>query len=195
MKKENVFRKLGRWFVRWFMGPKYEEKMRAKEEKEKSGQPDDSELIVSPGRQVFQRFMERRFAVFSVFLVLFMFLLVFLIPKTKLMEKYYDAYTEVTLKDMPPNMSMMSVPKELQNDIKSIDSFGTFSVGLSNSGKVYIWGSTKMGATGLNVSHIPEEIQNAKIAFAAAGQDHVVVITEDGKIMGWGKKRLMANYY
>ena len=82
MKKENVFHKLGRWFMRWFMGPKYEEKMREKAEKEAkaaAGQPDDSELIVSPGRQIFQRFLERRFAVFSVCLVLFMFLLVFII--------------------------------------------------------------------------------------------------------------------
>ena len=192
MKKENVFHKLGRWFMRWFMGPKYEEKMREKAEKEAkaaAGQPDDSELIVSPGRQIFQRFLERRFAVFSVCLVLFMFLLVFIIPKTKLMEKYSDAYTEVTQKDLPPNLSMMKVPKELNGDIKSIDSYGSFTVGLSKSGKVYIWGATKMGATGIDMKNIPEEILNSKIAFAAAGQDHVVVLTEEGKILGWGSNR------
>ncbi|MBQ4424586.1 MAG: ABC transporter permease subunit [Lachnospiraceae bacterium] len=189
MKKESVFHKIGRWFMRWFMGPKYEEKMREKEAKEASGQPDDSELIVSPGRQIFQRFLERKFAVFSVFLVLFMFLLVFIIPKTKLMGKYFDAYTEVTQKDMPPTLTLMSVPKELKNNIKQIDSYGSFSVGLSKDGKVYIWGATKMGATGLDVSHIPEEIQNTKIAYIAAGVDHVVVITEDGRLLGWGNNR------
>ena len=44
-----------------------------KEIKFKDGVPDDSELIVSPGRQIFNRFMERKFAVFSVFVVLVMF--------------------------------------------------------------------------------------------------------------------------
>ena len=192
MKKENIFHKLGRWFLRWFMGPKYEEKMREQEKKEEekdNNVPDDSELIVSPGRAIFQRFLERKFAVFSVGLVLFMFLLVFIIPKTKLMEKYYDAYTEVTQKNMPPTLNLMSVPKELQNDIKMIDSYGSFTVGLSNAGKVYIWGATQIGATGLDVKHIPEEVQNSKIVMIAAGQDHVLALTEDGRLLGWGSNQ------
>ena len=54
-KKENVFRTLARWLVRWIFGLKYEEKWfprkeedQPKEVKFKNGVPDDSELIVSP---------------------------------------------------------------------------------------------------------------------------------------------------
>lgn len=192
-KKENVFRTLARWFVRWFFGIKYEEKWFGKKqgkEKEivfKNGVPDDSELIVSPGRQILQRFLERKFAVISVIVVLVMFAIVFIAPH--FMYKYYDAFTETTQKDLPPNLSLMRVPKELDGNVKMIDSYSSFTVGLSNDGKVYVWGIGKIGATGINVKNIPEEVQNAKIAFVSAGQDHIIAIGEDGKFYGWGSNR------
>ncbi len=194
-KKENIFRTLARWLVRWIFGQKYEEKwfhIQKKEEEPKeikyrNGVPDDSELIVSPGRQVFNRFMERKFAVFSVFVVLIMFAVVFIAPH--FMTKYYDAFTETTQKDLPPTMDFMNVPGELNGHIKSIDSFSSFTVGLSDEGKVYVWGIGSIGATGIDVKQIPEEVKNAKIAYAAAGQDHIICIGEDGKFYGWGSNR------
>ena len=191
--KENIFRKLGRWITRMFMGPAYEDKMyrqaKKADESEEQGEkkPDDSELIVSPGRQILQRFFERKFAVVSVAVVLVMFCVVFIGPL--FMPKYYDSYTETTQKDLPPTMSFMKVPKELQNDIKMIDNYGSFTVGLSNSGKVYVWGITKIGATGLDVKDIPEEVQNAKIEWVSAGIDHIIAIDENGKFYGWGSNQ------
>ena len=70
-----------------------------------------------------------------------------------------------------------------------IDSYGSFSVGLSNDGKVYVWGIGSIGATGIDIKEIPEEVRNAKIAFVAAGQDHIIAIGEDGKFYGWGSNR------
>ena len=53
-KKENVFRVLARWFVRWFFGLKFEEKWfgknqddREKEIKFKDGVPDYSSRLTS----------------------------------------------------------------------------------------------------------------------------------------------------
>ena len=195
-KKENVFRKLARWFVRGFFGLKYEEKWfgnknkdedEKKEIKYKNGVPDDSELIVSPGRQIFNRFMERKFAVFSVFVVVAMFLTVFIAPY--FMTKYSDNYEETTQKNMPPTMSLMSVPSELKDNIKMIDSYSSFTVGLSNDGEVFVWGVGQLGATGVNIKDIPEEVKNTKIAWVAAGQDHIIAIGEDGKLYGWGSNR------
>ncbi len=193
-KKENVFRKLARWFVRWIFGVKYEEKwfgitnkISDKEIKYKNGVPDDSELIVSPGRQILNRFMDRKFAVFSVIVVLIMFAVVFIAPH--FMPKYYDAFTETTQKDLPPTMDLLNVPAELASNIKMIDSYSSFSVGLSNDGKVYVWGIGSIGATGIDIKQIPEEVKNAKIAFVAAGQDHIIAIGEDGKYYGWGSNR------
>ena len=196
-KKENVFRTLARWFVRWFFSPKYEEKWFLNKDKDdekeektvtfKNGVPDDSELIVSPGRQIFNRFMERKFAVFSVIVVLIMFLTVFIAPH--FMTKYSDSFTETTQQNLPPNLSMMSVPGELKDNIKMIDSYSSFTVGLSNDGKVYVWGVGSIGATGVNIMNIPEEVKNAKIAYVAAGHDHIIAIGEDGKLYGWGSNR------
>ena len=185
-KPENIFRKLARWFVRFFMGVKYEEKWFFKDQKSDDSVPDDSDLIVSPGKQAFQRFTSRKFAVVSVFVVLIMFAIVFIGPL--FMEKYSDSYTEVTLKNLPPNRSMMKVPSELKNDIKMIDSYGPFTVGLSNAGKVYVWGCKKIGASDATVA-VPEEVENDKIAMVAADVDHIIAISETGKIYGWGNDR------
>ena len=192
--KENIFRKLARWTVRGLLGLKFEEKWFGKKEAQeenaeaaKAKAPDDSELIVSPGRQIFNRFMERKFAVFSVFVVLIMFCVVFIAPH--FMTKYYDAFTETTQKDLPPTLDFMNVPGELAGNIKMIDSYSSFSIGLSNDGKVYMWGIGSIGATGIDIKQIPEEVQNAKIAYVAAGQDHVIAIGEDGKFYGWGSNR------
>jgi peptide/nickel transport system permease protein len=190
-KKENVFRILARWFVRFFMGAKYEEKMYKKgknivPDEENKSVPNDSELIVSPAKQAFQGFISNKFAVFAFFAWLFIFAFVFIAPH--FMPKYFDAYTEVTLKNLPPNLTMMKVPAELKNDIKMIDSYGPFSVGLSNAGKVYVWGCKKLGASGMDVE-IPEEYKDIKMAMVAAGVDHIVAIGEDGKIYAWGSDR------
>ena len=148
----------------------------------------DAEAIVSPMRQVVNNFLERKLAVGALILLICMFITVFVGPL--FMPKYKDAYTEVTQQSMAPNMSLMKVPKELENDIKMIDSYGSFTVGLSNAGKVYIWGSTQIGTTGVDISQIPEEVLNDKIAMVAAGIDHVVAISESGKIYCWGAKTL-----
>ncbi len=148
----------------------------------------DVEAIVSPVRQVINNFLERKLAVAALILLVFMFIFMFVGPL--FMPKYKDSYTEVTQQNMAPTMSLMKVPKELKNDIKTIDSYGSFSVGLSNAGKVYVWGSTQLGTTGIDISDIPQEVQDDKIALVAAGIDHIVAISESGKIYCWGAKTL-----
>lgn len=146
------------------------------------------EEIISPGRQIFNNFMERKLAVFAFCLVTAIFLFVIIGPK--FMPTYYDSYTEVTQQNIPPNLTMLSVPKELKNDIKMIDSFGSFTVGLSNSGKVYVWGATGLGTTGIDMKNIPQEVLDAKIEFVAVGIDHAIAIDSEGKVYGWGNNRL-----
>lgn len=146
------------------------------------------EEIISPGKQIFNNFRERKLAVFAFWLVVGMFLFVIIGPR--LMPNYYDAYTEVTQQNIHPTLSMMKIPRELKNDIKMIDSFGSFSVGLSNSGKVYVWGASKLGTTGVDMKNIPQDVKDAKIEFVAAGIDHAIAVDSEGKIHGWGNMRL-----
>ncbi len=146
------------------------------------------EEIVSPGRQIINNFLERKLAVFALCVVIGMFIFVFVGPL--FMPKYSDSYTEVTQKNVPPTMDMMKVPSELKNNIKMIDSYGTFTVGLSNDGDVYVWGASVIGTTGIDVADIPQEVQDANIVMVAAGIDHIIAIDENGKVYGWGNNRL-----
>lgn len=179
---------LGRWLTRWFRGGSNwldDEIGDALDERIKSG---DAEEIISPARQIVRGFLERKLAVGALLVLVVMFAVMFIGPL--FMPKYTDSYTEVTQQNMAPNMRLMSIPKELRSDLKMVDGFGSFSVGLSNAGKVYIWGSTQLGTTGIDIGNIPEEVRNTKIALVAAGIDHVVAIAEDGKVYGWGSNTL-----
>ena len=148
----------------------------------------DVEEIVSPMRQIVNNFLERKLAVGALVLLIVMFITMFVGPL--FMPKYSDSYTDVTQQNIPPTMSLASVPGELKNDIKMIDGYGSFTVGLSNAGKVYVWGSTKIGTTGVDVADIPDDLPQGNIAMVSAGIDHVVAIDNDGKIWCWGYKKL-----
>ncbi len=182
-KKKGFFATIGGWFKRAFFGGS---NTMAKEMEEDPSK--HVEEIVTPFKQIMRGFFERKIAVGAIIVVILMFLLAFIGPLC--MPKYYHSYTEITQKNVPPTMSMMRVPNELKNDIKMIDSFGSFTVGLSNAGKVYVWGSTKIGTTGVDLKDIPQEIRDAKIEFVAAGIDHAVAIDDQGKVHCWGYSKL-----
>lgn len=186
-KKKNAGKTLFGWLKRAFFGASRELTEQERED-EARAHAEDVEEIVSPGKQIVRNFLEHKLAVAALCVVVLMFLFVFIGPR--FLTNYSDAYTEVTQKSVPPTMSMMSVPREMKNDIKMIDSNGSFTVGLSGAGKVYVWGATKIGTTGIDIAKIPEEVQNAKIAMIAAGIDHVVAIGEDGRVYAWGNNKL-----
>ena len=142
------------------------------------------EEIVSPMKQIVRGFFERKLAVTALCVLICMFLIVFIGPL--LMPKYYNEYEEIMQQNQAPNMKMMNVPKELADDIKKIDGFGNFTVGLSNSGKVYVWGDTYNPVNKIELADIPEDVQNAKIVDVAGGYDHIIAIDEEGKVYGWG---------
>lgn len=148
----------------------------------------DVEEIISPMRQIINNFLSRKLAVGALVLLIAMFITMFVGPL--LMPKYSDSYTDVTQQNIPPTMSLAKVPGELKNDIKMIDGYGSFTVGLSNAGVVYVWGSTKIGTTGVDVAKLPEGLPQGSIAMIAAGIDHIVAIDNDGKIWCWGNKKL-----
>ena len=186
-KKNNASSKksfLGTWMARIWKGASTQ----LADEMDEKAKNMAVEEIVSPLQQVIRNFMDRKLAVGALIVLVSMFVSVFIGPL--LMPSYYDAYTEVTQKSIAPTMGMMKVPKELKNDVKMIDGYGSFSVGLSNSGKVYVWGSTQIGTTGFDVAKIPEDVKNANIVMVAAGIDHVVAIDDKGIVHAWGNNRL-----
>ncbi|MDE7281747.1 MAG: hypothetical protein K2N36_08415, partial [Ruminiclostridium sp.] len=175
---------LTRWIRRMFFGGSREL------EKELAGQDhsQDVEEIVSPTKRIIRGFMERKLAVAALIFVVAMFLFVMIAPL--FIDNYYDSYTETTQQNIPPTMSMMSVPNELKDDVKMIDSYGSWSIGLSNAGKVYVWGATSLGTTGKDMKNIPDEVKEANIQWIAAGIDHAIAIDDKGKVYAWGANTL-----
>lgn len=171
--KKGFFSTISGWGRRMFFGSAKDIDVLAVEE------------IVSPGKQILKNFFSRKLAVCALIVLVAMFLLVFIGPYFMPIDL---EYTNAAQANASPGLNMMDVPSEMEGRIKSISSYSTFSVGVSQDGKLYVWGSTKLGSTGLDVSDIPAEVQNSRIAFAAAGKDHIIAIAEDGKIYGWGVK-------
>lgn len=179
-KKKGLFSRIGGWLKRNIFGGS---KVLADDLEKRI----DVEEVVSPMKQIWRGFLERKSAVIAACVVIAMFLLVFVGPL--FMPKYYDSYTEITQKNVPPIMTMMKVSKELDGHVKQISSYGAFSVGLSDSGKVFVWGATQLGTTGIDIGKIPTKVQNDKIALVSAGIDHIIAISEEGTVYGWGSNR------
>jgi peptide/nickel transport system permease protein len=169
------FKTLGRWGKRMFCGGSKEVDQLA------------VEAIESPFRQTVKSFFEKKLAVVALCLLLAMFLLVFIGP---LFIDFDENAIDSTQKNVSPTMSLMSVPSSIRKNLKSISSYSSFSVGVSNDGKLAVWGYTKLSTTGTDVADIPEEVQNANIKFAAAGSDHIVAISDTGRIYCWGLNSL-----
>ncbi len=170
----NIGKTVWRWIKRAFMGGDKE-----LSEKDKF----NVENIESPLKQMTKEFFRRKIAVVALVVLVCMFAFVFIGPLFVPMDVNY---TDTLQQNIAPNYTMMKVPNALKNDIKSISSFSNFSVGLSNSGKMYIWGDTKLRLAGVDLADFPEEIKDDNVAFVSAGKDHIVAITKEGKVVAWG---------
>ncbi len=174
--KSGVFATLGRWCKRMFMGASKEltqEEMLFVEK------------IESPTIMAVKAFFRRKLAVCALVVLISMFLFVFIGPFFFPMNL---TYTDPLQANMGPNNTLMKVPSELDGNIKEINGFSDFTVGVSKDNTFYLWGSTKNNLTGVDYSILPNEIQPGKVAHAAAGSDHIIAITTDGKVVGWGNR-------
>ncbi len=186
-KKKNVFISFFSTLLRWFKRTLFGGSNAFFGEVDNKNDDDvfAVEKIESPGKQRLKAFLGKKLAVGALVVFLLVFLVMLIGP---LFYPLNLAYIEATQQNVAPGFNMMSVPRELKNDIKSISSNSTFTVGLSNSGKVYVWGHTKTLLSDL--SEIPEEVEKAKITHVAAGTDHIIAIGDDGKVYGWGNNNL-----
>ncbi len=173
-KKPGVFATLGRWLKRTFFGASKELTQDEKLFVEK---------IESPSLMAVKSFFRRKLAVVALICLLLLFLFVFVGPYFFPMEL---TYTDPLQANIAPNYSLRSVPKELKGNIKSISGFSNFTVGVSKDNTFYIWGNTKNNLTGIDYAKTPDEIQPGKVAFASAGSNHIIAITTEGKVVGWG---------
>ena len=175
-KKNTVLSTLWRWTKRMFVGASKE-----LSEDEKFS----VERIESPSVMAVKAFFRRKLAVVALIVLTGLFLLVFIGPQIVPMDLNY---TDPLQANIAPNYTFLKVPAGLKDNIRDINGFANFTVGVSQDNTLYIWGYTNNTVSKYDYANFPAEIQEGKVAFAAAGADHIIAITTDGKVIGWGNK-------
>lgn len=140
------------------------------------------EAVLSPSKVAFRNFFRNRLGVIGLVGFILISLIVFI--GSAVME-YDPYYSQGIMKNISPGSGYMNVPSELKNEgIKRISTGTTFSVGLSEEGKFYVWGHKPA----FN-QPIPQEIldNQGKIKDVAAGDNHIIVLTEDDEVYGYGQ--------
>ncbi len=177
-KVDNIFVRVGKtlwsWTRRMFLGAS----------KDLSNQDIFAvERLESPSKLAVKAFFRRKIAVAALFILIGLFLFVFLGPLFVPMDL---TYTDPLQQNMAPVMSMRKVPRELRDKIRNINGYSNFTVGVSTDNTLYIWGSTEDALTNVDLADFPADIKEGGVAFAAAGKDHIIAITTDGRVIGWG---------
>lgn len=146
----------------------------------------EEEQLQSPGRTIVRNFLNNKLGMTGLIIFFIIFLFVMIGPKFMILDLSYSDNTQT---NVPPTMSMMKLPAELEGNVADITPGTTYGLGVSKDGKVYTWGYTRITDT-IDLGNIPEEVLEAKIVNIAAGYDHVVAADENGNIYVWGNNRL-----
>lgn len=160
-----------RWITRSIFGGGKEMNGLAKEE------------IESPSKLLRQAFFRKKSAVTALVTLAALFAFVFLAPTFVPLDVNY---TDPLQQNVAPGYTQRKLPRRLQNDVREINGFSDFTVGISQKNELFLWGNTKDRLKKTDLKEIPESVKKEGIAFAAAGLDHVIAVTTAGEIFGWG---------
>lgn len=145
------------------------------------------EAIQSPMRTVVKNFVGNKLSMGGLIVFLVIFLVVLIGPlfyPIQLSEK------EETQINVSPGLDMLDVPKELQGNVKEISTGSTFSAGVDNNGKVYVWGRTKISNKIDVKKDMPSQEELGEVVSVSAGFDHIMALNSDGEVICWGSNRM-----
>lgn len=145
------------------------------------------EALQSPMRTIIKNFVGNRLAMGGLIIFILMFLIVLIGPifyPIQLSEK------EETQTNVSPGLDMMDVPKELVGNVKEISAGSTFSVGVDNDGKVYVWGRTRISSKIDVKEDMPSEEELGHVVSVSAGFDHIMALNDEGEVICWGSDRM-----
>lgn len=139
--------------------------------------------IESPWRSVVRKFIKNPLGLIGLIGFIAIFIIVFV---GSTMIPFDPFYTAGPMKNVPPGGNYMEVPQSLLDEgVEDIQSGITFSVGLSKEGNIFFW-----GVDGENNLTMPQEIKDQigdqKIKQIAVGDRHILVVTENEEVYGWG---------
>lgn len=145
------------------------------------------EAIQSPLRTVIKNFVANKLAMTGLIVFLLIFAIVLVGP-------YFNPISmndrEDTQTNVEPGLNLMDIPDELAGNVKDISVGSTFSVGVDNDGKVYVWGKTRITNTIDMIEKMPSQEEMGKVVDVAAGYDHAMALNDEGEVFCWGNERL-----
>lgn len=154
----------------------------------------EEEALQSPGRVAARNFFHRPTAVFGLTVFLLIFVLVMVGPYFMPIDL---GHSDSNLANIAPGYNMMSVPRQMREEgIADIAAGQTYGIGLSEAGKIYTWGYTRV-SNAIDLNQIPEELTTGEVdvQYMAAGLDHAVAIDADNNFYFWGNNRLFQDQY
>lgn len=162
---------IGSSFKAMFFGGKANDQLSVLEEEE----------MMTPFRTIVKNFRENRLAMSGLYTFVFIFIACFTIPIFMPLD---TTFTDATQANVGPSLNMMSIPKDLSNDLAGIGPGATFGTGVSNQGYLYIFGQI----TDTKMYNIPAEL--GSVVDVAAGNNHIVALNDKGEVYAWGYDRL-----
>lgn len=140
------------------------------------------EAVTSPSKMALRNFMSNKLGMVGLIGFILIVLIVFVGSRFLPYDPYY---TQGIMKNISPGSGYMNIPSDLTKEgIKDISVGTTFSVGLSEAGKVYVWGHEPAFKVP-TPKEVDENQGNFKLV--AAGDKHILVATNDNKIIAWGQ--------
>lgn len=100
----------------------------------------EEEAVQSPIRVTINKFFHKKLAIvaLSLFIAIFAFCFV-----GSSFTEGGEMYMDIGQMDTAPGFGLMAVPRELKkNGIKKIATATTYSVGIDNNGKIFVWGNS-----------------------------------------------------
>lgn len=141
------------------------------------------EAISSPGRVAWSNFRHNKLGMIGLIGFILIFGVVFIGAATMPFDAYY---TQGAMRNIAPGTGYTSIPSELAADgVRAIDNGITFGVGVSEKGKVYVWG-TSSGFDIQMPEDVKKELETKNVTQVAAGDRHIIVLTDQNEIIGWG---------
>ncbi|MDP3486698.1 MAG: ABC transporter permease subunit, partial [Bacillota bacterium] len=147
----------------------------------------EEEALQTPGKTIAKNFLRHKLGIVGVIGLILILGFSFVGSYVKPINL---SYVETALRNLRPGYNYLKFPRQLAKDgVKQISSGVSFSVALSESGRVYVWGTEPayiLKGVSTSVLKIPKDVQNADIVLVAAGDRHVLAVDAQGRLYGWG---------
>lgn len=141
------------------------------------------EKFDTPMQATVKNFFRNKLAVTGLTVFISIFLFVFIGSSLSEFRPYFD---QPVLRNISPGFGYLDYPSEINDkNIVKIESGITFSIALDDEGKVYTWGVNNNDVL-TPPQAVKDRLETEKIKDIAAGDRHILVLTEDDEVFGWG---------